>query len=63
MISAILIICLVCLTPFPALPLIIYYYSKLGFIDGFIVVTIASNLARLEAIVTTIKPSIKPSLE
>ena len=44
MISAILIICLVSLTPLPALPLVIYYYSKLGFIDGFIVVTIASNL-------------------
>ena len=44
MISAILIICLVSLTPFPSLPLVIYYYSKLGFIDGFIVVTIASNL-------------------
>ncbi len=44
MISAILIICLVSLTPFPSLPLAIYYYSKLGFIDGFIVVTVASNL-------------------
>ena len=44
MISAILIICLVSLTPFPSLPLVIYYYSKLGFIDGFIVVTVASNL-------------------
>ena len=44
MISAILIICLVSLTPFPTLPLVIYYYSKFGFIDGFIVVTIASNL-------------------
>ena len=44
MISAILLICLVSLTPFPSLPLVIYYYSKLGFIDGFIVVTIASNL-------------------
>ncbi len=44
MILAILIICLVSLTPFPSLPLVIYYYSKLGFIDGFIVVTIASNL-------------------
>ena len=44
MIFAILIICLVSLTPFPSLPLAIYYYSKLGFIDGFIVVTIASNL-------------------
>ena len=44
MISAILIICLVSLTPLPSLPLIIYYYSKLGFIDGFIVVTLASNL-------------------
>ena len=44
MISAILIICLVSLTPLPSLPLVIYYYSKLGFIDGFIVVTIASNL-------------------
>ncbi len=44
MISAILIICLVSLTPFPSLPLVIYYYSKFGFIDGFIVVTIASNL-------------------
>ena len=44
MISAILIICLVSLTPFPSLPLVIYYYSKFSFIDGFIVVTIASNL-------------------
>ena len=44
MIFAILIICLVSLTPFPTLPLAIYYYSKLGFIDGFIVVTVASNL-------------------
>ena len=44
MISAILTICLVSLTPIPALPLVIYYYSKFGFIDGFIVVTIASNL-------------------
>ena len=44
MISAILTICLVSLTPFPSLPIVIYYYSKLGFIDGFIVVTIASNL-------------------
>ena len=44
MIYAILIICLVSLTPFPSLPIVIYYYSKLGFIDGFIVVTIASNL-------------------
>ena len=44
MVSAILIICLVSLTPFPALPIVIYYYSKFGFIDGFIVVTIASNL-------------------
>ena len=44
MILAILIICLVSLTPFPSLPLVIYYYSKLGFIDGFIVVTVASNL-------------------
>ena len=44
MISAILIICLVSLTPFPSLPLAIYYYSKIGFIDGFIVITVASNL-------------------
>ncbi len=44
MISAILIICLISLTPLPSLPLVIYYYSKLGFIDGFIVVTLASNL-------------------
>ena len=44
MISAIFIICLVSLTPLPSLPLVIYYYSKLGFIDGFIVVTVASNL-------------------
>ena len=44
MIVAILIICLVSLTPFPSLPLAIYYYSKLGFIDGFIAVTVASNL-------------------
>ena len=44
MILAILTICLVSLTPFPSLPLVIYYYSKLGFIDGFIVATVASNL-------------------
>ena len=44
MISAILLICLVSLTPFPSLPLVIFYYSKFGFIDGFIIVTIASNL-------------------
>ena len=44
MLLAILIICLVSLTPLPSLPLVIYYYSKLGFIDGFIVVTVASNL-------------------
>ena len=44
MVSAIIIICLVSLTPFPSLPLVIYYYSKLGFVDGFIVVTLASNL-------------------
>ena len=44
MIFAILLICLVSLTPFPTLPLAIYYYSKLGFIDGFIIVTVASNL-------------------
>jgi len=44
MILAILIISLVSLTPLPSLPLVIYYYSKLGFIDGFIVVTVASNL-------------------
>ena len=44
MISAILIISLVSLTPLPSLPLVIYYYSKFGFIDGFIVVTVASNL-------------------
>ena len=44
MISAILIICLVSLTPFPSLPLVIYYYSKFGFIYGFVIVTIASNL-------------------
>ena len=43
MISAILIICLVSLTPLPSLPLVIYFYSKLGFIDGFIVVILASN--------------------
>ena len=44
MVLAILIICLVSLTPLPSLPLVIHYYSKLGFIDGFVVVTIASNL-------------------
>ena len=44
MISAILIICLVSLTPLPSLPLVIYYYSKFDFINGFIVVIIASNL-------------------
>ena len=44
MISAILIICLVSLTPIPSLPLSIYYYSKLGFLEGFIAITIASNL-------------------
>ena len=35
MISAILILCLVSLTPFPSLPLAIYYYSKFGFTEGF----------------------------
>ena len=44
MISAIFIICLVSLTPLPSLPLVIFYYSKFGFIDGFFVVTVASNL-------------------
>ena len=44
MISAILIICLISLTPLPSLPLVIYYYSKFGFIDGFIVLMIATNL-------------------
>ena len=44
MISAILIICLVSLTPLPALPLVIFYYSKFGFIDGLIISTVASNL-------------------
>tara|TARA_A100001388_G_scaffold269735_1_gene246458 strand:+ start:1205 stop:1774 length:570 start_codon:yes stop_codon:yes gene_type:complete len=44
MILAILIICLVSLTPLPSLPLVIYYYSKLGFVEGFIIVTVASNL-------------------
>ena len=44
MISAIIIICLVSLTPFPSLPIVIYYYSKLGFIDGFIAVIVVSNL-------------------
>tara|TARA_B100000401_G_C52572876_1_gene608794 strand:+ start:73 stop:642 length:570 start_codon:yes stop_codon:yes gene_type:complete len=44
MISAIVILCLVSLTPFPSLPLAIYYYSKFGFTEGFIVVASASNL-------------------
>mgnify|MGYP001312877243 CR=1 FL=1 len=44
MIFAILVICLVSLTPFPALPLVIYYYSKFGFIEGFVIVAVASNL-------------------
>ena len=44
MISAILIICLISLTPLPSLPLVIYYYSKFGFVDGFIVLMVASNL-------------------
>jgi uncharacterized membrane protein YdjX (TVP38/TMEM64 family) len=44
MIAAILIICLVSLTPIPSLPLVIYYYSKFGFVDGFIVLIVASNL-------------------
>ena len=44
MILAIIAICLVSLTPLPALPLVIYYYSKYGFIDGFVIVTVASNL-------------------
>ena len=44
MIFAILVICLVSLTPFPALPLVIYYYSKFGFIEGFVIVTVSSNL-------------------
>tara|TARA_A100001388_G_C28604800_1_gene419940 strand:- start:219 stop:788 length:570 start_codon:yes stop_codon:yes gene_type:complete len=44
MILAIFLICLVSLTPLPTLPMVIYYYSKFGLVDGFIVVTIASNL-------------------
>ena len=44
MILAIFLICLVSLTPLPTLPLVIYYYSKFGLLDGFIIVTIASNL-------------------
>ena len=44
MILAIFLICLVSLTPLPTLPLVIYYYSKFGLINGFVVVTIASNL-------------------
>ena len=44
MILAILIICLVSLTPFPSLPLAIYYYSKFGFFEGFIIVTTSSNI-------------------
>ena len=44
MVVAIFLICLVSLTPLPTLPMVIYYYSKFGLIDGFIVVTIASNL-------------------
>ena len=44
MILAIFLICLVSLTPLPTLPMVIYYYSKFGLIDGFVVVTIASNL-------------------
>ena len=44
MILAIFLICLVSLTPLPTLPMVIYYYSKFGLIDGFIVVIISSNL-------------------
>lgn len=44
MILAIFLICLVSLTPLPTLPMVIYYYSKFGLVDGFIVVAIASNL-------------------
>ena len=44
MILAIFLICLVSLTPLPTLPMVIYYYSKFGLVDGFVVVTIASNL-------------------
>ena len=44
MILAIFLICLVSLTPLPTLPMVIYYYSKFGLLDGFIVVMIASNL-------------------
>ena len=44
MVLAIFLICLVSLTPLPTLPMVIYYYSKFGLLDGFIVVIIASNL-------------------
>ncbi len=44
MVVAIFLICLVSLTPLPTLPMVIYYYSKFGLLDGFIVVIIASNL-------------------
>ncbi len=44
MILAIFLICIVSLTPLPTLPMVIFYYSKFGLVDGFIVVTIASNL-------------------
>ena len=44
MILAIFLICIVSLTPLPTLPMVIFYYSKFGLVEGFIVVTIASNL-------------------
>ena len=44
MILAILIICLASLSPIPSLPLVLLYYTKFGFVKGFFVVTIASNI-------------------
>ncbi len=44
MILAVIIICLASLSPVPSLPIILFYYGKFGFIKGFVVVTLASNI-------------------
>ena len=44
MILAVLIICLASLSPVPSLPLVLFYYAKFGFLKGFFVITIASNI-------------------
>ena len=46
-IISIITIFLISVSPLPALPIIIYTYSQLGFSDGFISIIIASNIATI----------------